>query len=35
MLKASRKINPNDPIIEVAPYDPHWPEIFAIEAARD
>jgi len=34
MLKASRKTNPQDPAVEVVPYDPQWPERFAQEAAR-
>jgi GrpB-like predicted nucleotidyltransferase (UPF0157 family)/N-acetylglutamate synthase-like GNAT family acetyltransferase len=34
MLKASRNINPNDPAVEVVPYDTRWPELFAVEAAK-
>lgn len=34
MLKASRQSNSKDPAVEVVPYDPHWSEKFAQEAAK-
>ena len=34
MLKASRKTNPQDPAVEVVPYDPQWLELFTQEAAK-
>ena len=34
MLKATGKTNPKDPAVVVVPYDAHWPEQFAQEAAR-
>lgn len=34
MLKATRTINPQAPIIEVVPYNPNWPEKFAKESAK-
>ena len=33
MLKANRQNNPKDPPIEVVPYNPQWPELYAQEAA--
>ena len=32
MLKATRQSSPNDPPIEVVPYNPQWPEQFSQEA---
>jgi GrpB-like predicted nucleotidyltransferase (UPF0157 family)/GNAT superfamily N-acetyltransferase len=34
MLKAPRQNNPKSNLIEVVPYDPRWPETFAVEAAK-
>lgn len=34
MLKVTRDILPNSPAVEVVPYNPLWPEMFAQEAAK-